>query len=133
MIATVDGIDGPLNKMKFNSFFLINAYTLMDIASSTKLNAGYVAFNGASQMDGSQVPTLLRITGAIPSAINTNGAKISIFFDQLRPYFENYYTGDLYCKTSEGTSNVCQYVKGAEASMTNFDYLNYQTFSRIDI
>ncbi|TXH54949.1 MAG: hypothetical protein E6Q89_07300 [Bacteroidia bacterium] len=32
MIATVDGIDGPLNRMKFNGYFLINGFTLMNSA-----------------------------------------------------------------------------------------------------
>jgi hypothetical protein len=28
MVATVDGIDGPMNKMKYNGFWLINSFTM---------------------------------------------------------------------------------------------------------
>jgi hypothetical protein len=43
MIATVDGIDGPLNKMKYTSYFLINGFTLMNSSIVNSFNFGYVA------------------------------------------------------------------------------------------
>ena len=32
MIATTDGIDGPLNQITHNGFFLINAFTMINSA-----------------------------------------------------------------------------------------------------
>jgi hypothetical protein len=91
MIATVEGIDGPLNKMKFNSYFLINAFTLMNSTSLNTFNSGFVSNCGWELMDGSKVPTILRITGSVANV--TNISKIIVFFDRLEPYFQNQYTG----------------------------------------
>ncbi len=43
MIATVDGIDGPLNKMKFNGFFLINSFTMVNTLINT-INYGFMNY-----------------------------------------------------------------------------------------
>jgi len=43
MIATVDGIDGPTNKIKYNGFFLINSFS-MPTATLGTLNYGYVNY-----------------------------------------------------------------------------------------
>lgn len=32
MIATIDGIDGPLNRITYNGFFLINGFSLTPVA-----------------------------------------------------------------------------------------------------
>ena len=48
MIATVDGIDGPLNRMKFNGYFLINGFTLVNSAAINTLNSGFVAYSHTS-------------------------------------------------------------------------------------
>jgi hypothetical protein len=64
MIATVDGIDGPMNRMKYNGFFLINSFTMLDTLIGT-LNYGFVNYQSVSPMDGSKVPTMLRIKGSI--------------------------------------------------------------------
>ena len=53
MIATTDGIDGPLNKITHNGFFLINAFTMMNDLTLGTLNVGFVAYSHSSQMDGS--------------------------------------------------------------------------------
>lgn len=81
MIATVDGIDGPLNRMKFNGYFFINGFTLMNSAAISTINYGYVAYSHAAQLDGSHVPTLIRAKGTIPGATNFNS--LCIFFDKL--------------------------------------------------
>lgn len=81
MIATVDGIDGPLNRMKFNGYFLINSFTMMNTAEITTVNCGYVAYSHTTQMDGSQVPTMLRIRGTLPSI--TNFHTLNLYFDKL--------------------------------------------------
>lgn len=110
MIATVDGIDGPLNRMKFNGYFLINGFTLVNSAAINTLNSGFVAYSHTSQLDGSQIPTLLRAKGTIAGATNFN--RFCIFFDKLEPFFSNYHNGDIYCKSTDATSK-CKYVKGA--------------------
>lgn len=98
MIATVDGIDGPLNRMTFNGYFLFNGFTLKAADRITTLNAGFVAYNSVNQMDGSSVPTLLRVKGVLPAI--TNFYSVNIFFDQLSPFFSNLYNGDIYCRTT---------------------------------
>lgn len=110
MIATVDGIDGPLNRMTFNGYFLFNGFTLKASSRISTLNAGYVAYNSVNQMDGSFVPTMLRVKGVLPPI--TNFYSVNIFFDQLTPFFSNYYNGDIYCKTTDPIPN-CKYFKGA--------------------
>lgn len=110
MIATVDGIDGPLNRMTFNGYFLFNGFTLKNSDRIATLNAGYVAYSLNNPMDGSLVPTLLRVKGYLPSV--TNFYSLNIFFDQLAPYFSNYYNGDIFCKTTDPVSK-CKYFKGS--------------------
>lgn len=43
MIATVDGIDGPLNKISYNGFFLINSFTMLDNTLGT-INYGFINY-----------------------------------------------------------------------------------------
>lgn len=43
MIATCDGIDGPVNKIKFNGFFLINSYSMLAAVLGT-VNYGFVNY-----------------------------------------------------------------------------------------
>jgi hypothetical protein len=108
MIATVDGIDGPLNKLTYGGFFLINGFSIVDTAIAT-LNMGFMNYVSTAPMDGSKVPTFLRIKGTIPGT--TNFDSLSIFFDKLTPFFSNAYTGDIYCTSTDGTP-FCQYKKG---------------------
>jgi hypothetical protein len=104
MIATVDGIDGPLNRIQYNGFFLINSFTMMDTAMATAdgtLNYGFVNVDSTSPMDGSKVPMMLRVKGNV--ADSTNFDSLSIFFDKLTPFYSNYYTGDIFCHSTDGT------------------------------
>lgn len=133
MIATVDGYDGPTNRIKYNGFFLINSFTMPDSPLGT-VNYGFINYQNnqisppfKSPMDGSQVPTMLRIKGTI--ADSSNFDSLSIFFDKLTPFYSNYYTGDIFCRSTEGTP-FCKFSKGYEKSPNT---LNYQTLSRIDI
>jgi hypothetical protein len=91
MIATVDGINGPQNKMTYNGFFLINSFSQTATVSGT-INFGFINYQSSTAMDGSQVPTLLRLKGTI-----TNNAtaldSLVIFFDSLTPFFSNMYAG----------------------------------------
>jgi hypothetical protein len=110
MIATVDGIDGPLNRMTFNGYFLFNGFTMMNSAAINTINSGYVGYSHAAQMDGSIVPTMIRAKGTI--AGTTNFYAFCVFFDNLSPFFSNYHNGDIYCQTTD-PSNKCKYRKGA--------------------
>ncbi len=88
MIATIDGIDGPLNRITFNGFFLINGFTLMNAQEASvggDVLASFVAYAHSSQMDGSQVPTMLRIKGDIQGTTNFN--TLNIYFNELTPFF----------------------------------------------
>ena len=104
MIATIDGIDGPLNKIVYNGFFLINSFTMMSSAVLNTLNVGYVAYGHSSQMDGSKVPTLLRVKGDVTGSANFHS--LAIFFDKLTPFFFNYHNGDIYCHSTDGAPSV---------------------------
>jgi hypothetical protein len=126
MIATCDGIDGPANKIKYNSFFLINSFTMLTASLGT-VNYAYVNYENVTPMDGSKVPTMLRIKGSI--ADNSNFDSLSIFFDKLTPFYANYYTGDVFCKSTDGTP-FCKFRRGYEVTPNIY---NYQTLSRIDI
>ncbi len=128
MIATVDGIDGPLNKLSYNSFFLINGFSIVDTAIST-LNMGFMNYLSSTTLDGSKVPTFLRIKGSISGT--TNFDSLSIFFDKLTPFFSNAYTGDVYCTSTDGTP-FCQYYDG-HINTNNPSVQNYQSMSRFDI
>jgi len=125
MIATVDGIDGPLNKLTYKGFFLINGFSIVDTAIPT-LNMGFMNYASTTPMDGSKVPTFLRIKGTIPGT--TNFYSLSVFFDKLTPFFSNAYTGDIYCTSTDGTP-FCQYRKGYSSP----DIHNYQSMSRFDV
>lgn len=126
MIATVDGIDGPLNKMKFNNYFLINGFTFS--TPTNTINMGFVNFK-SSALDGSQVPTMLRIKGTISnnaSALNS----LVVFFDQLTPFFSNMQSGEIYCQNTDNTY-PCRYYKG-DNTLTNRVY-NYNSLSRFEV
>jgi hypothetical protein len=79
-------------------------------------------------MDGSKVPTLLRIKGSIADSVNFDS--LSVFFDSLTPYYSNYYTGDIFCRTTISTNSYCKYYKGKTPTP---NIRNYQTLSRIEI
>ncbi len=86
MIATVDGINGPQNKMTYNGYFLINGFT--QSTSSGTVSMGYINYQSSTAMDGSQVPTLLRIKGTI-TGNQTALDSLIVFFDTLTPFFSN--------------------------------------------
>jgi hypothetical protein len=129
MIASIDGIDGPLNKIKYNGFFLINGYVLSDTPLNT-LNMGFINYDSVSPMDGSKVPTLLRIKG-INTAITgvTNFDSLTVFFDNLTPFFSNYHAGEIFCQSTDGVS-MCKHYEGAKTLSSKY---NYNTLSRIEI
>ena len=90
MIATVDGINGPANTMTFNGYFLINGFVQSTPAGT--LNMGFANYQSTAAIDGSQVPTLLRIKGTITG--NTSALdSLVIFFDSLTPFFSNKHSG----------------------------------------
>lgn len=124
MIATVDGIDGPQNKMKFNGFFLINGFSQTATALGT-INMGFMNYQ-SSILDGSTVPTMLRIKGTITGNATTFDSLI-IFFDKLVPFFTNKHSGEVYCYNSDN-SQPCRYYKG-DVTLTNGIY-NYMSLSR---
>ena len=88
MVATVDGINGPQNTMTYNGYFLINGFT--QSAPLNTVNMGFVNYQSSTAMDGSQVPTLLRIKGTLPAA---NFDSLVVFFDTLTPFFSNKHAG----------------------------------------
>lgn len=52
MIATVDGINGPQNKMTYNGFFLINSFSYASTATGSSI-VGFVNYQSSTAMDGS--------------------------------------------------------------------------------
>lgn len=105
MIATADGIDGPINKIKWNGYFMFNAMTMMG-GAGVGLDYGYVGYAHTSQMDGTQVPTMLRIKGTLSSASNFHS--FSIFFDKLTPFYLNPSVSQISCFTTDPTP-LCTY------------------------
>lgn len=51
MIATLDGIDGPSNKISYNGFFLINGFTMVDTPIGT-LSMGFVNYQSSTALTG---------------------------------------------------------------------------------
>ena len=90
LVATVDGINGPANKMTFNGYFLINGFT--QSTPTNTLNMGFINYNAVTAMDGSQVPTLLRIKGTITGNASALDSLV-VFFDSLTPFFSNKHAG----------------------------------------
>lgn len=128
-MAAVDGIYGPLNKMVYNSYFLINGFTQTStpMSSITWTFINYLA--SPTPLDGSTVPTMIKISGSIPSANATNLMKIAVFFDDLTPFYSNLYTNEVYCYGSDpAMTGLCDYYPGASTSAEKY---NYNTLSRI--
>lgn len=124
MIATVDGIDGPLNKMTYNGFFLINGFSQVTPTATTKL--GFINYFYSTPMDGSKVPTILRLKGTISNNATALDSLV-VFFDSLTPFFSNMHSGEIYCYNSDNTK-PCRYYKG-DSTLTNGIY-NYMSQSR---
>lgn len=122
MIATLDGIDGPLNKISYNGFFLINGFTMVDTPINT-LNMGFVNYQSSTALKGDTVPTFLRVKGSISGS---NIDSLAIFFDELTPFYANYYSGDIYCYSSDG-AKFCSYHRGAGSQTSKY---NYQSMAR---
>ena len=91
MIATVDGIDGPQNKMTFKGYFLINGFSYASTAAGT-VKVGFINYQSTAAMDGSKVPTLLRVKGTITNNVTALDSLV-IFFDQVSPFFSNKHAG----------------------------------------
>lgn len=131
-MAAADGISGPLNKLAYNSYFLINGFTQTSspMASITTAFVNYLA-SSTAPLDGSTVPTFLKITGSIPAGQATSLSKIAIFFDNLTPFFSNVHTNEVFCYgTDPGMMGLCDYRQG---SGTSADKYNYNTLSRIEV
>ena len=90
MIATVDGINGPQNTMTYKGYFLINGFT--QSTSAGTINMGFINYQSSTAMDGSQVPTMLRIKGSVTNN-QTSLDSLIVFFDTLTPYFSNKHAG----------------------------------------
>ena len=74
-------------------------------------------------LDGSKVPTFFRFKGDIA---DTDIDSLTIFFDNLKPFYENYYTGDIFCYSSDGT-NYCTYYDGS-TTQSKFNYHSLPRF-----
>ena len=109
LIATVDGINGPQNKMTFNGYFLINGFTQAASSSGT-LSMGFVNYQSSAVLDGSQVPTMLRIKGTVTNNASAFDSLV-VFFDTLTPFFSNKYAGEIYCYNSDNSAS-CRYHQG---------------------
>jgi hypothetical protein len=127
LIVTVDGINGPQNKMIFNSYFLINGFSQVATAAGT-LNMGFVNYQSSTAMTGALVPTMLRIKGTVTGT--TNFDSLVVFFDTLTPFFSNYHAGEINCYNSDNTM-PCRYKQGplSLTSGLNEKY-NYMALSR---
>jgi hypothetical protein len=131
-VAAADGISGPLNKLSYNNYFLINGFTQTSspMATITTAFVNYLA-SSTAPLDGSTVPTFLKITGNVPAGQATSLSKIAIFFDNLTPFFANLYTNEVYCYgTDSAMIGLCDYRQGSGTSAEKY---NYNTLSRIEI
>jgi hypothetical protein len=130
MIATVDGINGPQNKMTYNGFFLINSFSYTGSAAGTT-RVGFVNYQSTTALDGSKVPTMLRVKGTITNNATTLDSLV-IFFDSLTPFFSNKHAGEVFCYSSDN-SNPCRYYQGPSSTVTGYELYNYQQLSRFEI
>lgn len=134
MIATVDGINGPQNKMTYNGFFLINSFSYAASAVGTT-RVGFINYKSSTALDGSQVPTVLRVKGTIANNATTLDSLV-VFFDSLTPFFSNKHAGEIYCYSSDNTNNItkpCRYYQGPSSIVTGNELYNYQQLSRFEI
>lgn len=130
MIATVDGINGPANKMTYNGYFLINAFT--QSTSANTINMGFINYQSSTAMTGSQVPTMLRIKGTVTNNASAFDSLI-VFFDTLTPFFSNYHAGEINCYNSDNTA-PCRYQKGPLTLTSGLrEKYNYMQLSRFEI
>lgn len=125
LIACVDGINGPRSQMRFNGYFLINGFSLSPPLGT--LNHGFVNYESTTPMDGSQVPTLLRVKGTF-AGISTFDSLV-LFFDTLTPFYSNPATGEIYCANT-GSNSPCAFYPGIAITTGNEKY-NYNLLSRI--
>jgi hypothetical protein len=115
MIATVDGINGPQNKMTYNGFFLINTFSYASTAVGTS-RVGFVNYQSSTAMDGSKVPTMLRVRGTVTNNATTLDSLV-VFFDSLTPFFSNKHAGEVFCYNSDNTK-PCRYYQGPSTTVT---------------
>lgn len=131
MIATIDGINGPQNRMTYNGYFLINGFTQAATAAGT-LNMGFINYQSSSAMDGSKVPTMLRIKGTVTNN-STAFDSLTVFFDTLTPFFSNKHSGEIYCYNSDSTV-PCIYHQGPLTLTSGLiEKYNYMALSRFSI
>jgi hypothetical protein len=129
MVATVDGINGPQNKMTYNGYFLINGFTQSTPAGT--LNLGFLNYQSSTAMDGSQVPTLLRIKGTVTGQPSLDS--LVVFFDSLTPFFSNKHAGEINCYNSDN-SQPCRYKQGPLSLTSGLtEKYNYLALSRFEI
>lgn len=114
MIITFDGIDGPLNKMTPKGYFLINGFTQTPTTLGT-IYYGFMNYQYGSPLDGSKIPTMLRLRGSMTIPAGTVLDSLIVFFDSLTPFFSNQHAGEIYCYNSDNTL-PCEYYKGTSVT-----------------
>jgi len=92
MIITFDGIDGPLNKMVPKGYFLINGFSQTPSALGT-IYYGFMNYQYSSPLDGSRIPTMLRLKGSIAVPGGSVLDSLIVFFDSMTPFFSNQQAG----------------------------------------
>jgi len=92
MIMTYDGIDGPANKVVQQGYFLINAFSQTASPLGT-LNYGFMNYQQASPLDGSRIPTMLRLKGTLAIPAGSVLDSLTVFFDSMTPFFSNQHAG----------------------------------------
>lgn len=117
MIITYDGIDGPANRLVPKGYFLINGFTQSPSSLGT-LYFGFMNYQYNSPLDGSRIPTMLRLNGTMSIPSGAVLESLIVFFDSMTPFFSNQHAGEIYCYNSDNTL-PCKYYKGSILSTGN--------------
>ncbi|EAR90959.2 hypothetical protein TTHERM_00145640 (macronuclear) [Tetrahymena thermophila SB210] len=134
----IDYINGPIPNQVIRTTSLFNAYFItnnafIDPPGSTSQTLNLYLTNMFQQINGGNngylVPTVIKIEGKLTSYQNSYINRLSVFFNNLKPFYKNSYSNDIYCG---GSSNEIQL--SCKAYLTqNYDINNYLTLSRIEI
>jgi len=117
MIVTFDGIDGPANRIVTQGYFLINSFSQAPSALNT-LYYGFMNYQYGSPLDGSKIPTMLRLKGTMAIPPGSVLDSLTVFFDSMTPFFSNQHAGEIYCYNSDNNL-PCKYYKGTSQTTGN--------------
>jgi hypothetical protein len=113
---------------------LINGY-VFDSTQFTGTNLFFINFNSVVPMDGTKVPTLLRVSGLLTNANTFKTKKLVLFFKQITAHpLDPDLPYEVGCNTAATASVKCYYYKGFDSvSCAAGTCTNYVSQNRLEI